>query len=177
MKKFIFFIPFVIFFVIASKGYSAQAYVNGNVCIYFSPKGGSAKAIINRINQAKKEIYVQAYCFTSYPIATALINAFKRGIKIIVILDKSELHDKWSKMNLFFKSGIPVYIAYRYNIFHDKIILIDDKEVITGSFNFTYSAEDKNAENLIIIPSKSVAEIYLKNFFFHLQGAEKLYRK
>ncbi len=174
MKKIITSVSFAIFLIIASGVYSANVNVNSRVSVYFSPRGGATKAIVKQINNAQKQIYVQAYIFTSKPIGKALVNAFNRGVKVIIILDKSELNNKWSMKNIFLKDGIPVYIAYKYRIFHDKIIIIDDKEIITGSFNFTYSAEYYNAENLIIIPSKSLAKIYLKNFYLHLRDAEKL---
>lgn len=162
------------FLFIASGVYSAKVSVNSMVSVYFSPGGGATRAIVRQVNNAKKEVYVQAYVFTSKPIGRALINAFNRGVKVLIVLDKSELRDKWSMKNVFLRDGIPVYIEYKYRIFHDKIIIIDDREVITGSFNFTYSAARRNAENLIIIPSKTLAEIYLKNFHLHLQEAKKL---
>ena len=59
--------------------------------VYFSPRGGCTEAIISQIDKAKSEILVQAYSFTSAPIAKALLNAHKRGIKVEAILDKSQL--------------------------------------------------------------------------------------
>jgi phosphatidylserine/phosphatidylglycerophosphate/cardiolipin synthase-like enzyme len=174
MKKIIIALLFTIFLIIPSTLYSKKAYIHSIISVYFSPDGGATNAIIKQIKKAKKEIYVQSYIFTSKHIAQALVNAFNRGVKVIIILDKSELKDKWSMKNFFLKEGIPVYIAYKYKIFHDKIIIIDDKEIITGSFNFTYSAEHYNAENMLIIPSKSLAQVYLKNFYLHLYNAKKI---
>ena len=62
--------------------------------VCFSPKGGCTEAIVSQIDKAKTEILVQAYSFTSAPIAKALLNAHKRGIKVEVILDKSQRREE-----------------------------------------------------------------------------------
>ncbi len=64
--------------------------------VYFSPHGGCTDAIIRELNKAKSSILVQAYSFTSAPIAKALLNANKSGVKIEVILDKSQRTQKYS---------------------------------------------------------------------------------
>jgi len=141
--------------------------------VFFSPKGGCTTAIVNTINSARQEILVQAYSFTSQPIADALVNAYKRNIKVEIILDKSQLTAKSSMLNYVVQSGIPTYIDSKHAIAHNKIIIIDKKTVITGSFNFTKSAEERNAENLIIIPSAELAGVYIKNFLAHKQHSVK----
>jgi phosphatidylserine/phosphatidylglycerophosphate/cardiolipin synthase-like enzyme len=62
---------------------------------------------------------------------------------------------------------IPAYIDAEHAIAHNKIILIDRSVVITGSFNFTRAAEEKNAENLLIIRSKELVKPYLDNWQYH----------
>jgi phosphatidylserine/phosphatidylglycerophosphate/cardiolipin synthase-like enzyme len=143
------------------------------VNIYFSPKGGCTDAIINEIEQAKKEILVQAYSFTSAPIAKALVNAHKKGIKVQVILDKSQKSQKYTSATFLINSGIPTYIDSKHAIAHNKIMIIDRETVITGSFNFTRAAEEKNAENLLIIKSKELAKIYVDNWIEHGAHAEE----
>jgi len=141
--------------------------------VYFSPNGGSTSAIVDTILQAKSEILVQAYSFTSHPIAKALVNAHKRNIKVEIILDKSQLTAKSSMLNYVAQSGIPTYIDNKHAIAHNKIIIVDRKTVITGSFNFTGSAEEKNAENLLIIPSNELAKVYIKNYNEHKKHSFK----
>ena len=128
--------------------------------IYFSPKGGCTEAIVNEISHAKSEIYVQAYSFTSAPIAKALVDAYKRGIKVEVILDKSQKKERYTSATFLANSGIPTYIDSKHAIAHNKIMVIDKETVITGSFNFTKAAEEKNAENLLILKSKELAVEY-----------------
>ena len=135
--------------------------------VYFSPNNGTTEAIVREIDQARSEIRIQAYSFTSAPIAQALLKAHKRGIKVEVILDKSQKTQKYSSSTFLMNARIPTYIDARHAIAHNKIIIIDQLVVITGSFNFTKAAEDKNAENLLIIRSKDLAKPYLQNWWRH----------
>jgi phosphatidylserine/phosphatidylglycerophosphate/cardiolipin synthase-like enzyme len=135
--------------------------------VYFSPQNGSTAAIEREIDRARSEILVQAYSFTSAPIAHALLKAHKRGIKVEVILDKSQKNQRYSSFTFLTNARIPTYIDARHAIAHNKIILIDRSVVITGSFNFTKAAEEKNAENLLIIRSKELTKRYLDNWLHH----------
>jgi phosphatidylserine/phosphatidylglycerophosphate/cardiolipin synthase-like enzyme len=144
--------------------------------IYFSPKGGCTEAIINQIDNAKSEILVQAYSFTSAPIAKALINAHKRGVKIEAILDKSQRKEKYTSATFLANAGIPTYIDDKHAIAHDKVMIIDRETVITGSFNFTKAAEEKNAENLLIIRNKETAKVYIENWYKHKEHSERYSR-
>jgi len=141
--------------------------------IYFSPKGGCTEAIVRQISNAKSEILFQAYSFTSAPIAKALINAHKRGIKVEAILDKSQRTEKYTSATFLANSGIPTLIDDRHAIAHNKIIIIDRETVITGSFNFSKVAEEKNAENLLIIRNKDLAKLYRENWFEHKEHSER----
>lgn len=132
--------------------------------ICFTPKGACTQDIIDTINKAKKTIYVQAYNFTSKSIAEALIKAHKREVVVSIILDKSQKTQKASQLNRVIEAGIPVWIDYKPAIAHNKVMIFDEETVITGSFNFTDSAQKRNAENLIIINDAKVAKTYLKNW-------------
>ncbi|MFA5160211.1 MAG: phospholipase D family protein, partial [Candidatus Omnitrophota bacterium] len=123
-------------------------------------------------DQAERYVFVQAYSFTSKPIAEALVSAHKRGVKIKVLLDKSQRHGKGSKLGMLVDAGIPVSIDTKHSIAHNKVIIIDGVTVITGSFNFTNAAEDKNAENLLVVHDKAVAKKYRDNWNKHQQHSE-----
>ena len=131
--------------------------------VYFSPSGGCTEAIIKELDKANISILVQAYSFTSEPIAKALLGAHKRGVKVEVILDKSQRTKKYSSADFLAHAGIPMMIDAAHAIPHNKVIIIDGETVITGSFNFTRGAEEKDAENLLIIKDKALAEKYAKN--------------
>ncbi len=140
--------------------------------VYFSPNGGCTDAIVRELDKAKNTVLVQAYSFTSYRIAKALLDAHKRGVKVEVILDKSQRTDQYSSATFLYNSGIPVRIDAVHVIAHNKIIIIDGGTVITGSFNFTKAAEEKNAENLLVIHDRKLAERYTTNWQEHERHSE-----
>jgi phosphatidylserine/phosphatidylglycerophosphate/cardiolipin synthase-like enzyme len=144
--------------------------MNGKV--YLTPSGGCTDAIVKEINNAKSEILVQAYSFTSAPIAKALVQAHKRGVKVEAILDKSQRSEKYSSATFLANSNIPTFIDAAQAIAHNKIVIIDQSTVITGSLNFTRAGEERNAEHLLIIKSKELAEIYMDNWKKHRQHSE-----
>jgi phosphatidylserine/phosphatidylglycerophosphate/cardiolipin synthase-like enzyme len=143
-----------------------------SVSVYFSPKGGCTQAIAKELNSARSSILMQAYSFTSAPIAKALLEAHKRGVKVEVILDKGQLTEKYSSVTFLYNSGIPTRIDAAHAIAHNKVMIIDGEIVITGSFNFTKAAEDKNAENLLVIRDKDLAEKYIGNWKVHAGHSE-----
>ncbi|WP_342742202.1 MULTISPECIES: phospholipase D family nuclease [unclassified Wolbachia] len=133
--------------------------------VCFTPRENCAEQITNAIDQAQKSILIQAYTFTSKPIAQSLIRAKKRGVDIKVILDESQISSKYSVINELFYQKIPVYIDYKPAISHSKIMIIDNQKIITGSFNFSDAAQKKNAENLLVITgSPSLVEQYVENW-------------
>ena len=92
---------------------------------------------------ATQQILVQAYSFTSAPIAKALLEAHKRGVKILAVLDKSNETDKYSAATFLVNAGIQTLIDDQHAIAHNKVMVIDSATIITGSFNFTKAAEEK----------------------------------
>lgn len=144
-----------------------------NISICFTPGGACTDKIIREIASARSEILVQAYSFTSAPIAKALIEAHKRGIKVVAILDKSQRTAKYTSATFLANMRIPTYIDDKHAIAHNKVMIIDGITVITGSFNFTRAAQEKNAENLLIIRSKEIARAYRENWFEHLGHSVK----
>jgi phosphatidylserine/phosphatidylglycerophosphate/cardiolipin synthase-like enzyme len=143
-----------------------------DIQVYFSPNGGCTEAVVNNLNKATNTVLVQAYSFTSAPIAKALVDAEKRGVKVQVILDKSQRTEKYSSADFVQHAGIPTYIDAKHAIAHNKIMIIDGKTVLTGSFNFTKAAEGNNAENLLVIQDPALASKYTTNWQAHLQHSD-----
>jgi phosphatidylserine/phosphatidylglycerophosphate/cardiolipin synthase-like enzyme len=142
--------------------------------VFFSPHGGATEAVVHELGSAKGEVLVQAYSFTSAPIAKALVDAHKRGVKVTVVLDRSQRSTKYSSADFVNNAGIPTYIDAKHAIAHNKIMILDRATLITGSFNFTKAAEEKNAENLLVIRGDAgLVKKYLANFEEHLGHSEK----
>ncbi len=135
---------------------------------YFSPRGGLVEAVIKEIDSAGSRIVVHAHSFPSYEIAKALADAKKRGVKVIVLVDRSQKKEKDTTAFVLGKAEILIYIDSDHVVANNNVMIIDGDVVITGSFNFTKEAEEKNAENMLIIRSSKVAALYLKNFDRHM---------
>lgn len=147
----------------------------GPISVYFSPNGGIKDKIIAKINLSQKTIKIAIYSFTSGDIAWALENAKKRGVDISIIADKSQSTGK--------NSEIPYLLSKNFNlkiiqgkgrgIMHNKFAIFDDKEIVTGSYNWTDNAEKNNYENAIFINDSEVVKSYLAEFNKLWQEASK----
>jgi phosphatidylserine/phosphatidylglycerophosphate/cardiolipin synthase-like enzyme len=140
---------------------------------YFSPREAT-EAIVKEINSSQSQIMIQAYSFTSKPIVNALINAYNRGVKIEALLDWSQRKDKFISDDFVSRAGIPTYIDSEHGIAHKKIIIIDQNTLITGPINISKEAEEKNAENLLILKgNKLFMYRYARDFEEHKRHSEK----
>src|SRR5262249_28314853 len=126
---------------------AAAEFHPARIAVSFSPNGGATDAVIREVNAAEHPIPVQAYSFTSAPIAKALIAAHKRGLPVHVLLDKSNETATYTAATFMLHAGIPTLIDDHHAIAQNKIMIIDHATVLEGSFNFTKAAEAKNAEN------------------------------
>lgn len=124
--------------------------------VAFSPDMGATDLVVKAISEAHKTIRVAAYSFTSRPIAQALLDAHKRGIDVQVVVDKSQAKARYTSATFLANVGIPTRIDYKYAIMHNKFMVIDDANVETGSFNYTKAAEEKNAENVMVLRNDPV---------------------
>jgi phosphatidylserine/phosphatidylglycerophosphate/cardiolipin synthase-like enzyme len=154
-----------------------RKYLPGSIEVYFSPKGGCTEAVVREIDAARSTILVQAYSFTSKPIAEALRNAHQRGVQVQVLLDRSNESDRYSGADFIRDAGIPLGIDAEHAIAHNKIMILDDKTVVTGSFNFTKQAEASNAENLLILQDPALAARYAENWRAHASHCKEYVSK
>lgn len=138
--------------------------------ICFTPKYDCTALITQTIQKAQKNILVQAYSFTSIPIAHALAQAKARGVEVKVILDESQVKKgNYSSARFLLQRGIPIWIDYKPAIAHNKVMIIDDNTTVTGSFNFTKAAQFSNTENVLIIQDANIAKAYKENWQNRLQ--------
>ena len=132
--------------------------------VYFSLSDNPQKAIIKNINQAQAFINIAMYIFTDKEIALPLINAQKRGVKVRVYLDKSQIESSYSVSRLLVQKGIKVRISTNNYIMHHKFAIIDNHLLLTGSYNWTFSANNRNDENLMVIDDPEIIEIFQNQF-------------
>lgn len=140
-------------------------YSFANVLVCFTPPSKCGNFIVEQIKEAKQSIYIQAYGFTSKKIIDALIEAKNRGVEIEIILDRSNFHKKKENViKLLETNQIKIYQDKVAGIAHNKVMIIDNTVVITGSFNFTENADKRNAENVIVLHDSSIAKQYYDNW-------------
>jgi phosphatidylserine/phosphatidylglycerophosphate/cardiolipin synthase-like enzyme len=144
------------------------------LAIYFTPPAGAASGLIKQIDNAKKSIKVMAYGFTATNLAEALVRAKRRGVDVGLIQDEKSAQNNRETLPILLAAGIDVRSDGKHAIQHNKIMLIDDDIVITGSYNFTKSAEKRNAENIMIIRSSYAAKRYADNWKVHWDHSEKV---
>lgn len=135
-----------------------------DVC--FTPGQSCLPKVIKYIDNAKTSILLLGYSFTSKPITQALIQAKKRGVNVRIVLDHSQQYQKYSKevIQVLLNNQMDVRFDHTVKIAHNKVLVIDNLQTITGSYNWTHSAEFKNAENLVFIKSQEVAKKYAVYF-------------
>jgi len=131
--------------------------------VYFSPKGGCEDQVIGWIGRANRTIHILIYSFTLDSVSDALIEAQNRGVEVKVVFEKNQI-TKYSEYQKLKAAGIAVRNDTNPGYMHDKVMIIDGVIVLTGSFNWSMHAEEKNNENLLIIRSLYLAGIYEKEF-------------
>lgn len=153
------------------------AAAQGTLQAAFAPWDNVEKILTDEIGSAKKQILVQAYLLTSKKISGALIAAHRRGVDVQVLVDAEQLARVGSsKAHDLAKAGIGVWRETKYQNAHNKVIVIDAETphpaVITGSYNFTWTAQHRNAENILIVrDNPALAARYVSNWNRHRQDA------
>jgi len=132
--------------------------------VYFSLYDDPEAVIIKNIDGAEEFINVAMYTFTDVEIAQAILEARDRGIEIKIYLDHSQVKAKYSRSRYFVQNGIEVRISSNNYIMHNKFAVIDNQIVITGSYNWTASAGERNDENLLAIDDNHIVERYQDQF-------------
>jgi hypothetical protein len=151
--------------------------------IYFSLYDNPQKEIIKNINQAEAFINIAMYIFTDRDIALPLVKAHERGVKVRVYLDQEQTVYLYSQSRFLALKGINTRISTnKYNM-HNKFAVIDNRILLTGSYNWTFSANHRNDENLMVIDDPDVISRY-QNYFEKLwfdkysrQRTQALYEK
>ncbi len=132
--------------------------------IYFSLYDNPQKEIIKNINQAEAFINIAMYIFTDREIALPLVKAHERGVKVRLYLDKEQVEYKYSQSRFLVQKGIKVRISSNNYIMHHKFAIIDNRLLLTGSYNWTFSASNRNDENLMVIDDPELIEIFQNQF-------------
>lgn len=137
----------------------------GNVEAYFSPKGGLAYKLIDEINGAKKSVHAAIFSFTLNQVAEALVQAHRKGVEVKLVMDQHQ--GSKAQRGIYERlrrEGVMAYKSANKALMHNKYAILDGQTVVTGSFNWTRNAEERNNENLLIIRLPRIAELFELNF-------------
>lgn len=153
----------------------------GTVQVAFTPGDNVTRLVAQAIQEARRQVLVQAFSFTNRDIAFALIAAKKRGLDVQLIADPDQAeHIGTSLVDEIAAAGVPVFFDREHASAHNKVMVIDgdgrDAVVITGSFNFTQAAQHRNAENLLLLRGNpQLTAAYLRNWRQHRAHAVPFY--
>lgn len=147
------------------------------ITAYFSPWDDAEGAVIAALKRARQQVLVQAYLLTSRVIADELIATHARGVEVKVLADQEMARNRNDKqLKQLIAAGVPVWLETRYAAAHNKVMLIDPESeaplLVTGSYNFTWSAQARNAENLLVIAGdRALTRRYAGNWQRHRDDA------
>ena len=144
----------------------------GTLQYAFTADDHADEMIIAAIDAAQRQILMQAYNLTHRRIADALIRARNRGVEVAVIADQEQSHANPTTLRELARTGVPLLFDAQHAAAHNKVLVIDaghaNCAVVTGSFNFTYAAQHRNAENALILRGNPpLCEAYFNNWRRH----------
>ncbi len=155
----------------------------GSIEYAFTPGDDAAGLIVRTIDAARSQVLVQAFSFTHRDIADALIRAHRRGLNVQVIADRDQTDSIDSvAMQSLGAAGLAVFTDAEHSAAHNKVIVIDPDTghpaLVTGSFNFTFAAQNRNAENVLVLHGNpELARAFFANWQQHRQHAVAMVRK
>jgi phosphatidylserine/phosphatidylglycerophosphate/cardiolipin synthase-like enzyme len=137
---------------------------SARVEVYFSPQDGVAKYVLQRLATAKRSIHFMTFSYTADAISDAMIAKLKAGLVVRGVFERQNAGGSGADFTRLKQGGVDVVEDGNCYILHHKVIVIDERTVITGSYNFTGSAERDNDENLVIVDDPALARAYLDEF-------------
>ncbi|MGE5073032.1 MAG: phospholipase D-like domain-containing protein, partial [Anaerolineae bacterium] len=135
------------------------------LAVFFSPDDHVEAFLLDQLRGAKKSINFLAYSFTSDPLAAVIRQQAAAGITVAGVMDEDQAKtNKGGEYDAFRTDGVNVRLDGEHGLMHNKVIVIDGETVVTGSYNFTASAEKANDENVLVVISTDIAAQYLQEF-------------
>jgi phosphatidylserine/phosphatidylglycerophosphate/cardiolipin synthase-like enzyme len=141
---------------------------------FVSPDDGTAQELIRLIQGAQESIYILAYSFTSDDIASAILSRARAGVEVVGVFDESQYQsNEGTEFDRMLENGLDIRLDGNSRSMHHKVIIIDEKIVITGSYNFSNNAETRNDENTLVIHNPQITARYTDEFNKVFQQAHR----
>lgn len=134
------------------------------VQVRFAPEDSCMERVMEAVRGAKKSIRFLAFAFTSKPLADAMIERINAGVKVEGIFESRHAGWKDTKIGPLNAAGAKVRFDDNPDTLHHKVIVVDDRYVLTGSFNFSEGADKSNDENLLVIDNRTIAKAFVREF-------------
>jgi phosphatidylserine/phosphatidylglycerophosphate/cardiolipin synthase-like enzyme len=144
--------------------YPVFAVDGANIQNYFAPEDSVMDKVIAAVNKAQLYVHFMAFSFTDDALADAMLQKMSQGVTLGGIFESSGANTQYSECKTLLVSEADIWLDGNPRTFHHKVIIIDGKTVILGSFNFTANANESNDENLLIIQDSSLAAAYEQQF-------------
>ena len=140
--------------------------VNGSAIqvIFTSEDHAIEEAIIPLLNTAQKSIRFLAFSFTDYPMAKAMIDRAAVGVDVAGVFEKVGSSTDSAELRTLYCAGVPARRDGNGGFMHNKLVIVDERYVVTGSLNFSTNAETSNDENVLIIDNPDIAKLYMEEF-------------
>lgn len=132
--------------------------------VLFAPEDDVAHRLVPLIENAQSSIRFMAFSFTHEEIGAAVLARAKAGVDVRGIFETRGSQTEYSELPMLCCVGLPVRQDGNPYTFHHKVFVIDDRMVITGSFNFSSGADESNDENALVIANGDIAAQYLQEF-------------
>lgn len=130
----------------------------------FSPGGNCDRVVVNWIDRANVSVHVLIYSFTLDDVRDALIRAMARGVDVKVVMEKENAHESGSEYDTLKAAGVDIRLDSNPALMHDKVAVVDSHIILTGSYNWSWSATHSNNENLVVLDDHAWASAYELQF-------------
>lgn len=142
--------------------------------VYFSPDDGVAAHIYEILSDAQESIYFMAFSFTTDEFGEIIREQAENGLTVAGVMEEQQVNSNIGTEYDFFKqAGLDVFIDGNEGQMHHKTMIVDGEIVITGSYNFSRSAEIRNDENVIIFYNEEISDFYMQEFQRVYQQAQR----
>ena len=132
--------------------------------VLFSPEDNAISNLIALVNDAQTSIRFLAFSFTDYPLAQSMIDRAKAGVDVKGVFETFGSNGTRSELRTMWCANLPVRQDGNGSFLHDKIIIVDNSIVVTGSLNYSSNADESNEENVVILDNAEIAALYLQEF-------------
>jgi phosphatidylserine/phosphatidylglycerophosphate/cardiolipin synthase-like enzyme len=143
-----------------------SAVVNGSPIqvVFTSEDPALENSIVPLVNSAAKSVRFLAFSYTDFPLAEAMVKRAQNGVNVAGVFEKVGSDTDAAELKTLYCAQVPVRQDGNGSFMHNKVIVVDERFVITGSLNFSTNAEKSNDENVIIIDNPDIAKLYMQDF-------------